>query len=102
MSSAGWSISNGNLVYSPTTLATGASTSVHTIATTSKEDCGRITNTATVTTSNDGQDSSSDFVDVNCGAIALTKKADQASVSAGDTSEDCDDVVNRIAQYEEN
>ena len=30
--SAGWSISDGNLVFSPTTLAGGAQTSVHVVA----------------------------------------------------------------------
>ena len=83
--SAGWSISNGNLVFSPTTLAAGASTSVHVIATTTKADCGTIDNTATVTTSNDGSDTASASVDVNCADIHLLKVADAGSVSAGDT-----------------
>jgi uncharacterized repeat protein (TIGR01451 family) len=82
--SAGWSISNGNLVYAPSTLAAGASTSVHVVATTSKENCGEVKNTASVTTSNDGQDESSASVDVNCAAIDVLKTADAASVSAGD------------------
>src|SRR5207244_3941885 len=46
--SAGWSIVAGNLVYAPSSLAAGASSSVHVIATTDAADCGRITNTATV------------------------------------------------------
>src|SRR5206468_657518 len=83
--SAGWSISNGNLVFSPTTLAAGATTSVHVIAITTKADCGTINNTASVTTANDGSAQASASVVVNCGDIHLTKVADQGSVSAGDT-----------------
>jgi uncharacterized repeat protein (TIGR01451 family) len=82
--SAGWSIVGGNLVYSPSTLAAGGSSSVHVSATTTSADCGQIDNTATVTTSNDGQDSSSASVDVNCPEIDVLKTADDDSVSAGD------------------
>jgi hypothetical protein len=64
--SAGWSISNGNLVFSPTTLAGGAQTSVHVVAMTAASDCGLITNSASVSTSNGGSDSSSDSTDVEC------------------------------------
>jgi uncharacterized repeat protein (TIGR01451 family) len=79
--SAGWSISNGNLVYSPTTLAAGASTTVHVVATTDQADCGLVENTASVTTSNDGSDSSSASVDVNCAAIDIEKTGpDRATV----------------------
>ena len=38
--SAGWSINGRNLVYAPTTLDAGASSSVHVVATTDKADCG--------------------------------------------------------------
>ena len=57
--SAGWSIANGNLVYTPTTLDAGASSSVHVVATTDKGDCGTVDNTASVSTTNDGSDSDS-------------------------------------------
>jgi uncharacterized repeat protein (TIGR01451 family) len=73
-----------NLAYSPSTLAAGASSSVHVIAITTSADCGQIVNTATVTSSNDGQDSSSATVDVKCPEIDLVKTADASSVSAGD------------------
>ena len=46
--SAGWSIANGSLVYAPTTLDAGASTTVHVVATTDATDCGQLDNTATV------------------------------------------------------
>ncbi len=82
--STGWSIVGGNLVYSASTLAPGASSSVHVVATTTSANCGAITNTATVTSSNDGQDSSSATVDVKCALIDVVKTADASSVSAGD------------------
>ena len=37
-----------------------------------------------MTTSNDGSDTDTAVVDVNCGAIDVDKAADAASVSAGD------------------
>jgi uncharacterized repeat protein (TIGR01451 family) len=83
--SAGWSIVGGNLVFSPTTLAAGATTAVHVIATTSKADCGTIDNTASITTTNDGSDSASASVDVKCASISIDKVADHASVNAGET-----------------
>ena len=45
-SSPGWSIVSGALVYTPTTLAAGFSTSVHVQATTSSANCGPVANTA--------------------------------------------------------
>ena len=64
--SAGWSIADGNLVYTPTTLDAGASTTVHVVATTDATDCGQLDNTATVTTTNDGSDQDGASIDVNC------------------------------------
>src|SRR5439155_15612607 len=81
--SAGWSIVAGNLVYAPRSLAGRASSSVHVISTTTNEDCGRITNTASVSTANDGSDSSSAIVDVDCASIDVLKVADAAAVIAG-------------------
>ena len=81
---ADWEITGGVLTYKHSTLAAGASSSVHVVATTAKENCGDVDNTATVTTTNDGQDSASASVDVNCAAIDVNKTADAASVSAGD------------------
>jgi uncharacterized repeat protein (TIGR01451 family) len=82
--SAGWSIVGGNLVYTPTSLAGGASTSVHITSPTTGASCGTYTNTATVTTGNDGQDSASDSTTVNCASIDVAKVADDASVNAGE------------------
>src|SRR4029079_19809278 len=66
------------------TLNAGAETSVHVVATTDKDDCGQLDNTATVTTTNDGHDQDSASLDVNCAAIDVEKTADAASVSAGE------------------
>ena len=67
-------------------MAAGASTSVHVIAVTDKEDCGTVTNTASVTTSNDGSDSDTATVEVLCAAIDVDKVADAESVTAGGTT----------------
>ena len=82
--SAGWSIAAGKLVFAPATLAAGATTTVHVIAPTDKEDCGTVTNTASVTTANDGSDTDDAKVDVLCGDVDLEKLADADSVTAGD------------------
>ena len=82
--SAGWSIADGKLVLAPTTMAAGAMTTVHVIAPTDKEDCGAVTNTASVTTANDGSDTDDAKVEVLCGMVDLEKLADADSVTAGD------------------
>src|SRR5262249_13180799 len=68
----------------PTTLAAGASFSVHIAATTSATACTSYDTTANVTTTNDGSDQSSASILCNPASIQLTKKADQGTVSAGD------------------
>ena len=83
-SSAGCAISAGVLRCDWGTLAAGASKSVHLVSPTTAASCARIDNTATVTTGNDGSAQAEDAVVVNCGAIALTKTADAATVSPGD------------------
>ena len=65
-------------------MAAGAVTTVHVIAPTDKEDCGTVTNTASVTTANDGSDTDDAKVDVLCGSVDLEKLADADSVTAGD------------------
>ena len=82
--SSGWSIAAGKLVFAPATMAAGATTTVHVIAPTDKEDCGTVTNTASVSTANDGSDTDDAKVDVNCGNVDLEKLADADSVTAGD------------------
>ncbi|HLM18901.1 MAG TPA: DUF11 domain-containing protein, partial [Acidimicrobiia bacterium] len=82
--SAGWSIVGGNLVYAEDTLDAGETTTVHMIATTDKDACGTVDNTASVTTTNDGSDTDSASVEVLCGDVELEKVADAGSVNAGD------------------
>ncbi len=53
-SSPGWSIANGVLSFGPATLAAGASTHVHITSPTTKDTCGQVSNSASVTTTNDG------------------------------------------------
>jgi len=86
-SDAGWSITgsapNQSLVYAPTTLAAGASTSVHVVSDTTADSCGVYDNTASVTTGNDGSDSDSASTEVLCGNVNVEKVADDAEVVAG-------------------
>src|SRR6185369_11890183 len=87
--STGWSIAGGNLVYTPTTLAAGANTTVHVKATTSADNCGPVSNTASASATNEkstdtGNNSATASVTVLCPDIKVEKTADAASVSAGD------------------
>ena len=70
---------------SSTTLAGGASFSVHITATTSAAACAKYDNTASVSTSNAGSGSSEAVIQCNTAAIHILKTADQSTVSAGDT-----------------
>jgi uncharacterized repeat protein (TIGR01451 family) len=85
--SAGWSISGSapsqSLVYSPTSLAAGATTSVHVVSATTSASCNVYNNTASVTATNDAGGQASANLTVNCGALGLNKTADAASVTAG-------------------
>ncbi len=87
-SDAGWSITgsapNQQLVYAPTTLAAGASTSVHVVSATTAASCKVYDNTAAVTTGNDGSDEDSATTEVLCGEINVEKVADDATVNAGE------------------
>ncbi len=68
------------------TMASGASYTVHLTSPTTKATVADspVSNTAAVTTTNDGSAQASDHVDVLAGSIAITKVADAPSVSAGD------------------
>src|SRR5436305_11788070 len=83
-SDSGWSITAGALGYGPHDLAPGQSVHVHVVSQTSKDSCGTVDNTATVTTSNDGSGQDDASVGVNCAQISISKLADAATVSAGD------------------
>jgi uncharacterized repeat protein (TIGR01451 family) len=84
-SDTGCSISTGSLTCNFGTLASGSSKHVHITSPTTSASCGPVNNTADVTTSNDGSDSASDSIEVQCAAIDVAKEADDPSVSAGDT-----------------
>src|SRR5438034_1399911 len=66
------------------TLAAGASASVHVVTTTDKTECPNLHNAATFTTSNDGSGGAQADIAVNCGDVSMAKIADASSVSAGD------------------
>jgi len=62
----------------------GSKTPIHISADTSPADCGTVKNKATITTTNGtGTDSDTATVTVLCPHLAITKKADAASVSVG-------------------
>jgi len=67
-----------------TSLGAGDSLTVHVTSPTKTESCGTVHNTASVVTSNDGTDSASANIEVQCARIELTKTADATTVSAGD------------------
>lgn len=67
-----------------TSLSPGRSLRVHITSPTTSASCGTITNTASVTTTNDGTDTGSARITVLCAKIGLTKTPDDAVVSAGD------------------
>ena len=67
-----------------TSVVAGGSFSVHITATTSATACSVYNNTANVTTSNDGTDSSTASITCNNAAIHIVKTADATVVNAGD------------------
>jgi uncharacterized repeat protein (TIGR01451 family) len=72
-------------------LAEGTSVSVHISGTTDPADCGTLTNTATVSASNEAADgpdnnSATATVTVDCPDIEVVKTADEGTIDAGDTA----------------
>jgi len=84
-SDAGWSIQSGVLKYGPATLASGATVKVHITSPTTPATCGKVDNTATVTTSNAGTDTDSASVMVLCPDVTVQKTADDSPILAGET-----------------
>jgi uncharacterized repeat protein (TIGR01451 family) len=84
----GCSISSGTLSCTFATLDEGASKTIHVSGVTDAQDCGKLSNTATVAADNEGSDqtdnSATATITVNCPNLTITKTADAASVSAGD------------------
>ncbi len=84
--SGGWSIAGGHLRWGPGTLPSHSSTTVHIISPTAPATCGRITNTASFTTGNDGTGSDDAAVRVDCPNVTVSKTADDSPVLAGATA----------------
>src|SRR5439155_25753591 len=70
--------------YAP--LTSGAHKHVHIPPPTTAATCGTVSNTANVSTSNDGSDSDSASVTVDCPNVNVLKTADQGTIDAGDTA----------------
>jgi len=68
----------------PTTLASGASFSVHITATTSATECTLYANTASATTTNDGGGTSQATITCHLANVTITKTADASTVNEGD------------------
>jgi len=67
----------------PITLAAGASLTVHVTAATTSLNCATYDNTASVSTTNDSQDSANASAQVLCPSLSITKTPDGGSVVAG-------------------
>ncbi|MBK9711345.1 MAG: DUF11 domain-containing protein [Kouleothrix sp.] len=81
---SGCAITSGVLTCTFGDLAAGASKSVHISSPTTPASCGTVSNTASVTTTNDGSGTASASVTVQCPSLTVTKTADAATVDAGD------------------
>jgi uncharacterized repeat protein (TIGR01451 family) len=83
----GCSITSGTLNCTFATLDEGASKTIHVSGVTDAQDCGTLSNTATVAADNEGSDqtdnSDTATITVNCPNLTITKTADNASVNAG-------------------
>jgi uncharacterized repeat protein (TIGR01451 family) len=80
-----WTITSGVLHFGPVDLASGISFHVHITSPTTAATCGTVNNTASATTTNDGNPSVGPVpITVNCASVTITKTADQGTVSAGD------------------
>ena len=67
----------------PITMAAGASLAVHLTATTNAGQCATYDNTASVSTTNDSQDSASASTHVLCPSLSISKTPDGGTVVAG-------------------
>ncbi|MEW6225853.1 MAG: hypothetical protein AB1627_14610, partial [Chloroflexota bacterium] len=82
--SAGWTLVGNQLSFAAASLAAGATSSVHVVATSSAVNCGVVDNTATVITGNDGSDEASASVTIQCPDVSVLKTAVESPVNAGD------------------
>src|SRR4029079_447949 len=87
--SSGAPLVSGNLDYSPTSLAAGASATVHVKATTTSANCGTVSNSASAAATNENatdtaNNNATASVQVQCPDLSVTKTKDASPVSAGD------------------
>jgi uncharacterized repeat protein (TIGR01451 family)/fimbrial isopeptide formation D2 family protein len=75
-------------------LAAGQSFTVHIHGVTDSGDCPSVTNSATVTTGNDGSSTDDATVTVNCPDVTVVKTPDGGTVNAGGTAQFTIDVTN--------
>jgi uncharacterized repeat protein (TIGR01451 family) len=81
------SISAGVLTCHFGDMASGATKTVHLSSPTTSATCGQVVNTASATTSNDGNPSTPNAtITVNCPDVQVLKTADQGTIDAGDTA----------------
>lgn len=78
------SVGSEALTCDDASMAAGDSFTVHVSGVTDAADCGTVTNTATVSTGNDGTDSDDASVTVQCPDVLVLKTADNSPISAGE------------------
>jgi uncharacterized repeat protein (TIGR01451 family) len=87
-SDAGWAVTgsapNQQLTFSPTSLAGKTSTKAHVVSATTASSCGAYDNSASVSTTNDGQGTASDSTFVECPGLAIDKVDNTGSFDAVD------------------
>ncbi|HEV2477219.1 MAG TPA: DUF11 domain-containing protein, partial [Candidatus Dormibacteraeota bacterium] len=80
-----WTQSGGKLTFGPQDVASGASFHVHITSPTTSATCGTVNNSASATSTNDGNPSVGPVpIVVNCANLVITKTADTGTVNAGD------------------
>ncbi len=80
-------IANGKLTCNFGDMAPGATKTVHLSSPTTAATCGQVVNTASATTTNDGNPGTGPVtITVNCPDISVAKTADKGTISAGDTA----------------
>src|SRR3954454_4612161 len=84
-----WSLAGGILSFggaNGVTMAKDAEFHVHITSPTTPATCGAVDNTGDATTTNDGTDSASASVTVNCPDVKVTKTPDGGTINAGETA----------------
>jgi uncharacterized repeat protein (TIGR01451 family) len=84
--STGWALDGNKLAYTAEQLLEGGSSTAHVWAWSTAADCRKVDNTAFVDTDNDGEDSSSASVVIECPDVVIDKTADNSPIVAGETA----------------